>query len=97
MSADNWAVCPRCERTRQDKLAADRTAVADMYGKVPVAAFDYARETLAVLEAKEPAQTFREDYEFYGAEEGVLCISYFGWCEVCGLKFEHQSEHPLPV
>lgn len=31
-------------------------------------------------------RTFREDYEFYGAETGVLHISYHGECGECGLK-----------
>lgn len=97
MSADNWAACPRCERTRQEELALARDQVSALYGKVPVAEFDAARDALARFEADTPGHTFREDYEFYGVEDGVLHISYRGGCEICGLKFEHRSEHPLPV
>jgi hypothetical protein len=97
MSADNWAVCPRCEAARQAMLAARRVTVDAMYGKASVAEFDAAREELAAMEAKPPGHTFREDYEFYGVEEGTLYISYSGGCKTCGLTFTHKSEHPLPV
>lgn len=97
MSADNWAVCPRCEQHRQSQLKSERAAVASLYGTVPVEEFDAARTAFAAVEAEPPARTFREDYEFYGVEEGTLCISYRGGCNVCGLKFEHKSEHPLPI
>lgn len=97
MSADNWAVCPRCEATRQSALVTERADVAALYGKVPVDEFDIRRGALRLFEAEMPKSTFREDYEFYGVEDGTLCISYRGECNVCGLKFEHHSEHPLPV
>ena len=97
MSADNWAVCPRCEQHRQSQLKSERAAVASLYGTVPVEEFNDRRDGLVALEAETPPHTFREDYEFYGVEEGTLHIVYSGGCKVCGLKFEHRSEHPLPI
>lgn len=97
VSADNWTVCPRCQRQRQAYIASKRTAVAELYGKVPVDEFDDARKELAALEANEPVRSFREDYDLYGVEEGCLTIVYSGGCTTCNLKFDHHSEHPLPV
>jgi len=61
------------------------------YGKVPVKAFDAARAKLGA--APETDHTFREDYEFYGAEEGTVTAHYGGRCTECGLnvKFRHDE------
>jgi hypothetical protein len=97
MSADNWAVCPRCKIKRDSEIQAEMNRVAASYGNVPVEEFDAARSLLADKINTIPDRTFREDYEFYGVEDGTLHISYSGNCGVCGLTFTHQSEHPLPV
>jgi hypothetical protein len=92
MSADNWTTCPRC--FRRARLAADeaRAAVMASYGKVPLEEFDAAR---AALEEPDPDTytTFREDYEFFGADKGVITASYKGACTTCGLSvsFKHEK------
>lgn len=87
MSADNWATCPRCKYRAQLKFEEETAAVHAMYGKVPVEEFDAAR---AALELEDVGHTFREDYEFYGAEEGEITASYSGHCTRCeiGLDFK---------
>lgn len=93
MSADNWAVCPRCAEVREAAILAADAAVAKAYGAVPVEVWDEMRAAADALGATEPEQTFREDYEFYGVEDGVLQISYSGGCKECGLshRFEHSE------
>lgn len=59
-----------------------------LYGTIPVEEFDAKR---AALPETSPADseiytTFREDYEFYGAEDGEIHASYAGACSVCGLS-----------
>lgn len=97
MSADNWAVCPRCKRVRADALATETRLLAEAYGKIPVEEFDQKRKALAEHEREHehPMTTFREFYEFYGVETGTLHISYGGRCTVCELEFSHESEHEL--
>ena len=97
MSADNWAQCPRCLRKHQTELDEARAALDAAYGNVPVAEFDTMRETLAKREQGGIDNTFREDYEFYGVEEGTLHISYSGGCNVCGLSLKVNEERPLDV
>ncbi len=46
-------------------------------------------------EAPEVADDFREDYEFYGCEEGVIHYVYKGYCQVCKLSTEFRGEHPF--
>lgn len=82
MSADNWAVCPRCKYRAMQKYEADSAAVQAMYGTVPVEQFDAAR---AALKLEDVGHTFREDYEFYDAETGQIEATYDGGCTRCGL------------
>lgn len=88
MSADNWTACPACldkARRHSENL---KQQVIDGYGKLPITEWDTLR---AEAEKEvEIEQTFREDYEFWGAHEGTLHISYEGRCTVCGTgtKFE---------
>lgn len=89
MSADNWAECPRCKHRALLKFENDQAAVSAMYGTVPVEEFDAARAALSVDEV---GHTFREDYEFYGAESGTVKASYRGACTRCGLSLDFRQE-----
>jgi hypothetical protein len=40
-------------------------------------------------------RTFREDYEIYVAEDGVVRVSYSGHCERCGSGVDFKTEHPV--
>lgn len=98
MSADNWAQCPRCASSGTAKLQAREAAIQASYGVVPVADFDEARRALeaekAAFERRTP--TLREDYEIYGADTGVVTVSYSGHCGECGLRLNFNEEHPIP-
>ena len=41
-------------------------------------------------------ETLREDYEFYGAAEGIVQVSYGCECTVCGLKLSFDTAYPIP-
>lgn len=94
MSADNWTQCPRCSLLNATALEVEQRRVAALYGKVSVDEFDRARAALSVLEAAEPQQTLREDYEI-GIYNGAFDVSYRGGCEKCG--FEHTFKHNAQV
>lgn len=94
MSADNWTTCPACSTKHANALEAEQQRVAALYGKVSVEEFDCARAALSVLEAAEPEQTLREDYEI-GIHNGAFDVSYRGGCEKCG--FEHTFKHNTPL
>lgn len=97
MSADNWAHCPRCTRRGTERLEARETAVQALYGTVPVNEFDNARRELQAEKDKFARRdpTFREDYEIYGAETGVVTVSYSGSCRECGLQLEFCEDHQI--
>lgn len=95
MSADNWAVCPRCV-ARAKKAEADKLAtVMASYGKIPVAEFDAARAAIKPVR-DEDFRTFREDYEISGARDGVVTVDYSGHCSTCGLGLDFTDERSIP-
>jgi hypothetical protein len=101
MSADNWAKCPRCVARAEKELAEREAEVSALYGEVPVDEFDLARVELTQDRAKhdkdDAYRTFREDYEFYGAEDGEVVAVYAGSCKECGLKLNFRHVHPIDV
>lgn len=98
MSASNWARCPRCTKAGREALAQRNAAVQASYGTVPVEEFDEARRqhAQAVAEFERRDSTFREDYEIFGAEDGVITVEYSGGCRECGLHLSFINKHVIP-
>lgn len=98
MSADNWAQCPRCWKRGAAVLAAQEVEVKRAYGLTTVDEFDRMRaeleEARRVFEKRRP--TFREDYEFSGAETGTVDVDYHGECTECGLKLSFEDRREIP-
>lgn len=95
MSADNWAICPRC---LDRELAAARAKQVEADAAYGTATQDEYEALL--LEARKPIdpekfRTFREDYEFYGASDGVVTADYGGACSVCHLSVELKATQPF--
>lgn len=90
MGADNWAICPQCLAEAKTDAENASAEVYAQYGKVPPEEFDRLREELPVLNP-EDFRTFREDYEFYGADEGEVKASYSGHCTKCGLRTDLKT------
>jgi len=97
VSADNWAVCPRCTARRLTEVARLQGKADAAYGVVSVAEFDALRSAAEEMRNQRPEPTFREDYEFYGVEDGILHISYSGGCKVCGLTHKVVRAEPLTL
>lgn len=95
MSADNWAICPRCLANAKATHLAESERDHAAYGSIPA---DEWRARLAALEAvddEEKFRTFREDYEFYGAKDGTITADYSGHCQVCHVGLDFKTEHPF--
>lgn len=82
---------------RRLRLEAREREVAAMYGVASVEEFDAARADLELAKREgireEHDETFREDYEIYGAQTGTVKVRYKGGCEVCGLSLSFEHEH----
>jgi hypothetical protein len=95
MSADNWAVCPRCLDRAKAESEARFQAAFDAYGKVPAAEYERLRAEAQAPVDEDSFETFREDYEIYGAKSGTITVSYSGHCQTCGLNIDFKHEHPF--
>lgn len=94
MSADAWRVCPKCKYKHEiDTRIAEKKA-RESYGKVSAEEFDRLREVARemVCKLEKMDETLREDYEIYTDETGEFFISYYCWCEACGLKFNFNHK-----
>lgn len=98
MSADNWAKCPKCTDLARVRVRNAEREANEVYGLVPAEEFqrllDLARTALNGVEEYGSYRTFREDYDIYGAEEGMVQVRYRGHCSVCGLtaRVEQNQE-----
>lgn len=97
MSADSWAICPRCLSRATTERETRFQAAVDAYGKVPPDEYERLRAEAQVPINEENFRTFREDYEFYGASGGTVTASYSGHCSVCSLNLDFKHEHPFYV
>ena len=95
MSADNWTTCPACHAKERERIAGLHEAARAAYGKVPPEEFDRLRAEAEYAAATELPANFREDYEFYGADEGTVHIVYSGHCKDCGLGIDIEEERPF--
>jgi len=88
MSADSWAICPKCKEKAKQVQADLLSRVETDYGKVP------ADEYLELVEqSKQPLElehTLAEYWEL-GIWKGKFEVSYRASCGTCG--FSHKFEH----
>lgn len=94
MSASNWEICPRCVVRARKREAEQLAKVMASYGKVPVDEFDAARAKIKPVVPGD-FQTFREDYEIYGATDGSVHVDYSGGCSECCLSLNFNVERRL--
>lgn len=89
MSADNWAVCPRCLKRAEAERDKLERKVQDAYGKLP------KDEYLALVKKAEQPQkpldhTLREDYEQGTDEDGEYSVNYTCSCSKCGYAAQYK-------
>ena len=92
MSADNWAMCPKCERLDREKFEQASKDATEAYGKEP------QEEYLARLETLKnwPRLTsnLREDYDL-GISSHVFRVSYSASCSQCKFKYSFSTYQEL--
>lgn len=88
MSADNWAICPKCNAANiADKEKAQIEAGA-AYGKVAPA--EYRKMMEAAYAPIETETTLREDYEIGVNRNGEFSVNYGCSCSVCNFAFSYK-------
>ncbi len=93
MSADNWAICPKC-KVANDKANADRIIEAEkQYGKID------STEYRALIKKAERKigleETMREDFSMAIDCNGLFYVNYKGRCDTCGFKHEFHHDKQL--
>jgi hypothetical protein len=96
VSANNWVVCPRCKRDREAHIRNLQQKVNAAYGSLPIEAFDDLRAAVDGEKAGKLDATLREDWEIYGADDGVVKVDYSSFCNVCGLRVTFEFAYPIP-
>jgi len=96
MSADNWAICPKCKERLIEENRKEVARVSDAYGKVSEE--EYARMK-ADLESTDPLNgikhTLREDYEIGVESDGTFCVDFRASCSECDFSFSYEREITL--
>lgn len=89
MSADNWAICPKCEKDHRAAIVKLKLRAEQQYGQVsPEKYLELLRLSQNPLELKE---TLRENYCIQIDNKGIFYINYSCSCQECG--FSHNFEH----
>ena len=86
MSADNWAICPKCKDKAIKAYEARVLGLAEKYGKIPPE--EYIKASRDVHNVEELEETLREDYEFYLDDNGMFHAVY---CAGCDFSFEFKE------
>ena len=93
MSADNWSICPRCNKKAKQEKADQKAKTHEGYGKVPAEEY----ESMLVV-SRQPIkidETLREDFEFFISPDGLFSASYRASCDRCG--FKHKFNHTRQI
>lgn len=97
MSADNWAICPRCLKNAEVEKQKALESAAKAYGKATPDEWRAMTDEAAKPIDSEEFRTFREDYEFYINEDGEWSADYHGGCAKCKLEFTFKKTEQLPI
>lgn len=94
MSADNWAICPRCVARAQKANLESQQGFSEIAAKLTPDQLKLVQTAVRPVN-EEDFREFREDYEIYIAD-GKVKVSYSGHCQTCklGLDFDHEVEIP---
>jgi hypothetical protein len=101
MSADNWAVCPKCLAAARAKRAAAAELAESAYGVKPVEEFDRLRALANVPIIEEDLRTLREDYDvgIWGSDTDPATadfnVGYSAHCDTCGFAFHYKHKRQV--
>lgn len=95
MSADNWAICPKCKDTADTKAVESAKLARESYGKVPVEEYQRMLDEADKLADKGLDETLREDFAVGVKADGTFEVIYGCRCRACG--FTHSFRHSAPV
>lgn len=87
MSADNWTICPVCEKRTEEA----GVALYKAYGQVSQQ--EYSDLVEQFKRARDQDNNLREDYSI-GINGGTFSVNYEASCTACGFRFDYKYEVP---
>lgn len=84
MSADNWAICPKCKKVNDEGNRKRILEAGKKYGKV--SPDEFINLMKVAKKPKELEATMREDYEIHMDENGFFEVNYSCACQDCGFR-----------
>lgn len=93
MSADNWAVCPKCKQDADKEQKEREQKARKAYGKVT--AEEYIELRQAAMNVTELEKTLREDYEMGMDDDGEFWVSYSCDCQTCGFQWSYKHKEKV--
>lgn len=95
MSADNWTICPLCEKERKEKKIKDIKNVEEGYGILTKE--EYLEAIRCSENEEERTKTLREDYEISTDDDGLFSVSYTCHCAECRFTYSFSHKENLEV
>lgn len=95
MGANNWRICPRCQRRAEQAREKAMAQAAASYSKVDAETWRLASE--AAHQPIELTETFSEYYELGTTLDGTFYVSYGGDCSACKfvVEFDHKEKREI--
>lgn len=89
MSADNWAICPKCNQKQLKEQIDLAIKVQANYGILPVE--DWLELKSQLDNPMKLDFTLREDYHIgVDGQTGKFFVTYKAGCRVCGFVYEYK-------
>lgn len=96
MSADNWTICPKCERKDHDEKEKALKKATESYGRVPADQYEHMIAEARKEFNEQIEESFREDYEI-GLIGDEFAITYQGSCRNCKFTYSFSFQKQLEV
>jgi len=93
MSADNWAICPKCKKEHKVKREEALKQARALYGRIPLEQYEKQLQDALNIPI-EIDESLREDYEIGVTRGGKFYVDYGCMCE-CGFKFSFKHEEVI--
>lgn len=88
MSADNWAVCPKCKTSKEALRSKQLEQTNQSYGQLPKD--EFLRKLQQASVPLEHEHTLREDYDIGVYDNGRFEVSYGCSCSECNFHFNFK-------
>ena len=95
MGADNWGICPKCEKLKLEKLEKLYQDAQNLYGTLSLQKYTELLAKTKELENQEIEQDLCEYYDIGLDEAGFFDINYKAYCQKCEFKYTYKHSENI--